>query len=476
MKVGLVRGNSFTQIRGCPPAVMQQLCIHLAVPLPKNYYSRRPQKKRRRDTRFGNIFSFKDPITDETEYWGSLVKGQQVPSGLLPHVMALLDHYQTPYTLRDARRSPEEQLPLWSVLVNRPRPYQEDIYKVLARQPVGVVDAPPRSGKTLMMSRACDQHNVKTLIVAPSLAIVKQTYDRMVGFFGPDFVCRIDGSVPAEERDITKQFVVSTIASAIKLPQEFFDACDALVIDEFHHGAAESYHILNAKAENIYYRWCFTGTHFRTADDRLAMEAICSNVLYQVPVPYLVQGGWLSPARMVMSVPSAPHITTSNYDDTYLKGIAKCEARNEDVSLIAQVYGLQNRIPTIVLVKRRFHADMLGEMIPEAAVVKGGENALTNDTIDAFRWGEVPILIGTSVIGEGVDLPNAAALVYAAGGGAGVQQIQSYFRPLTGGKQIAYIHDFKDKHHHTLSRHSDERIALAEQCIQTQAVKLWSPT
>lgn len=469
MHVQLIRDNSFTQIRGCPPAVYQQLCAHLSVPLPKP----RKFEKRKRDSRFGNVFRFHDPILDEYTYWGSLVKDGQVPAGLLPHVEAILTYYRTPFVTVDIRKAPEQQLPLWSVVVNRPRPYQNDVYHQIGRNPVGVIDAPPRSGKTLMMARAIDQHNLRSLIIAPSVAIVKQTYDVLVSFFGTDFVARVDGSVKPAERDISKQFVVATINSAIVLPKEFFDERDVLCIDEFHHGAAESYHILNRLAENIYYRWSFTGTHFRTSDDQLAMEALSSNVLYKVPVPYLVQGGWLSPARMIMSVPETPWISASAWKEVYDKGIVHCDARNEDVSTIAQVYGLHNCLPTIVLVRRRVHADLLGQMIPDSEVVKGGENALTNETIDAFRRGEIPIIIGTTVIGEGVDLPNAAALVYASGGGAGVQQIQSYYRPLTGGKSIAYIHDFKDKHHLTLSRHSDARAEFAEACVATPMVRLW---
>jgi superfamily II DNA or RNA helicase len=469
MTVTLLRENSYTRIHGCPPEIYQQLSTHLSVPIPSRFVQGKPKT----DSRFGATFRFQDPITEEVGIWGSLVREGAVPSGLLPHVEALLSHFRQPFNIVDTRKPPEDQLPLWSVTVNRPRPYQDDVHRQLTKHLVGVIDAPPRSGKTLMMCRAVDTFNCKTLIVCPSRAIVKQTYEVLKSFFGDDFVARIDGGVKKEERDISKQFVVATIASAIKLPQEFFDACDALAIDEFHHGAAESYHILNAKACNIYYRWCFTGTHFRTSDDRLAMEAICSNVLYSIPVPYLVQGGWLSPARMVMSVPETPWITAKGWDDIYDQGIVNCESRNEDVRLIAQTYGLHNAVPTIVLVRRRAHADMLGEMITDSVVVKGGEDALTNDTIDGFRRGEIPIIIGTTVIGEGVDLPNAGALVYASGGGAGVQQIQSYFRPLTGGKAVAVIHDFKDRHHLTLSRHSDERSNLAESCIQTPMVKLW---
>ena len=42
------------------------------------------------------------------------------------------------------------------------------------------------------------------------------------------------------------------------------------------------------------YRLAFTGTHFRSGGDELAMQAVCSQVLYQIPIPYLVEHGYLA--------------------------------------------------------------------------------------------------------------------------------------------------------------------------------------
>jgi superfamily II DNA or RNA helicase len=128
-----------------------------------------------------------------------------------------------------------------------------------------------------------------------------------------------------------------------------------------------------------------------------------------------------------------------------------------------------------LLARRRQHAKELAAMVHDAALVRGGEAALTDESIAAFRAGKIPAIVGTTVVGEGVDLPNAGAVVYASGGGGSVQQVQGYFRPLTGhpGKTAGLIYDFKDRHHSTLSRHSDDRVALAEQCLGVEAVRLW---
>ncbi len=73
---------------------------------------------------------------------------------------------------------------------------------------------------------------------------------------------------------------------------------------------------------------------------------------------------------------------------------------------------------------------------------------------------EVRILIGTSLVGEGVDLPPADALVYARGEKAEVMLTQNVYRVCTawGGKRDAIMVDFADRHAKKLMRHSQQRL------------------
>ncbi len=75
---------------------------------------------------------------------------------------------------------------------------------------------------------------------------------------------------------------------------------------------------------------------------------------------------------------------------------------------------------------------------------------------------EVRILIGTSLLGEGVDLPAADALVYARGEKAEVTLTQAVYRVGTAheGKRSAIVVDFADRHHRHLRDHSLERLRL----------------
>jgi superfamily II DNA or RNA helicase len=452
--VHLWRGNSFTDIHGAPDWFLGNLRRHLSIPISADVKT---------GERFGSKFMH------EGEFYGSLVDGNRVTSGLTWHVQQLARYYSNqgyhlPCEIYDRRKRPTDQHPLFSVQAKW-RPYQEIIHKIICRDGIGVIDAPPRSGKTLMAARAIDTFAVPTLYIAPTVAIVRQTFEVLSSYFGEDLVARLDGTAHPKQKDITKMIVVATAPSAVKQDKEFYDSRGLLIIDEFHHSAAETYHRINKLAENVFYRLCFTGTHWRTGGDRLAMEAVCSQVLYRLEVEDLIPEYLVSP--FIYYIPFRDKsFPAKDWKEAYMAGIVDCEARNAMVVSTAKQL-IDNNIPTIVLTNRRAHADHLGEIIPESRVAKGGEGILTSNTIKKFLGNEFFCLIGTSVIGEGVDLPHAAALIYAGGMGDSVHLMQSYFRPFTAypDKEWGRVYDFRDLHHPTLQRHSQDRINIARQFL-----------
>lgn len=447
----LVRSNAWTEIHGASPEFLANLGRMLSVPIELGTQA---------GARFGYRYMF------EGQLYGSLLHDRRVPGGLTPHVQYAAAFYGEPCEIRDFRQRPEERLPWWSVQGVPWRPYQDEVQRQIVFYGSGVIDAPPRSGKTLMAARAIDSFALPTLYVAPSVSIVRQTYEVFCKHFGSDAVARLDGDAKSHERDITKPIVVATAPSAVKQSQEWFRTREVLVIDEFHHAAADTYHRISQLCEHVFHRLCFTGTHFRTGDDRLAMEAICSSVLRKITVDELIEHRFLAPPR----VSFARHYSASlgrkavDFEAAYQLGIVEHEERN------ALVVGIANTLASagesvIVLTRRRAHADLLGSMIHNAVVVKGGEAALTSRAVRDFGEGRYQCLVGTQVIGEGVDVPRASALVFASGGNDGVMMMQSYFRPLTArdGKEVGRIYDFVDTHQGTLQRHSENRVAMARE-------------
>jgi superfamily II DNA or RNA helicase len=459
--VRLVRYNARTYIERAPAWFLQYAARHLSVPIPSYDVADK-------GSRFGGSWLYQGPEGDVI--MGSMVRDETVPAGLTDYVAKLAEHYRVPCSIVDVREPPEEQLPLWSVSMPW-RPYQDEVQHRLIRNPVGIIAAPPRSGKTSMAARYLDMRNLPSVYIAPSVQIVRQTYEVFCRFFGEDFVARLDGAAKPHQRDVSRPFVVATAASAVRQEQEWWDTRRVLVIDEFHHSAAETYHQISEKARNAYYRVGLTGTHFRTGDDEMSMHAVISRVLLNIPIGYLVARGYLAKPR-IFFLP-VPRLGRSLYTgDVYRDGIVDHGPRNALVKKVALKLRDADE-PTIILTRRRAHADYLADLIDGAEVVKGGQNALTSAVVKAFNAGDFPILVGTTVIGEGVDVPRASALIYASGGGAGVQQVQSYFRPFTAreGKLVGRVYDFADDAHHSLQRHARARAQMARRLLGPGAVR-----
>ena len=115
----------------------------------------------------------------------------------------------------------------------------------------------------------------------------------------------------------------------------------------------------------------------------------------------------------------------------------------------------------LVLVKEIEHAAKLSSMIAGSVAVDGRDNDRVDRMLLALEAGTVSAVVGTSVIGEGRDVPAADALVYASGGRSKVRVVQDYFRALTAsaGKATAIVVDAADTHHETLLDHAAHRLS-----------------
>ena len=89
-----------------------------------------------------------------------------------------------------------------------------------------------------------------------------------------------------------------------------------------------------------------------------------------------------------------------------------------------------------------------------------GKKIITNqDTkkiIDDFNALKIPILIGTDVVGEGVDTVGVDALILAGAGKAKSEIVQKIGRSLRlrDGKKYAIVVDFADRNVSTFERQS----------------------
>ncbi len=246
------------------------------------------------------------------------------------------------------------------------------------------------------------------------------------------------------------------------------------------NSAAKTYSEIMKLCDHIFYRYGMTGTFFRSGDDEMAMHALLSNTIFRVPSSKLLAEGYLVPTKVVYVPVDAPRLQVPGSDNRvapYLKyGIQEHKGRNQLVAYCAAYLHNQLGRKVLVLVATKKQGRELETLIraqlpdkirgaqfdPVEFVSTDRRRDMQQRILKAYNESdEVRVLIGTSLVGEGVDLPPADALVYARGEKAEVALTQNAYRVCTawGGKKDAIIVDFADRHNKYLMRHSKQRLS-----------------
>jgi len=135
-------------------------------------------------------------------------------------------------------------LPTLPVLDVQPRPYQQDaVRNWLANAGRGVVVLPTGSGKTIVALMALEQIPVRTLVIVPTIELLRQWHDGIIQHLGlpPDIV----GVVGGGERRLAPVTVMTYDSAA--MPQRALADYGLLVVDEVHHLPAPTYRRIVAK-------------------------------------------------------------------------------------------------------------------------------------------------------------------------------------------------------------------------------------
>ena len=331
---------------------------------------------------------------------------------------------ESEYEIDDKRRRPEQKQIKHVLRESFPamRYYQRAMSRIAMDKGRGICVAPTGTGKTLTIARMIWEMGVKTLIVTPNKAITVNMIDTLTKHFGKGKVSQL-----STKKTKTSEINVCNIQALVKLDPSVFADLDMVIIDEFHHAAAETYQEVNEKhLKNCYYRVGMTATNFRNDGSDLSLEAVLSEVLYEYTIPQAIADGFL--VKPEFQIEETFFDGRSNYQKEYKEGIVENDDRN---ALIAQIATHHKDHQVIILVQQVDHGERLKALIPHASFLHGEEKDLVrNNTMEDYRKGKITCLIGTSVIGEGVDLPCASVLVMAGGGKARSAEMQNVGRVL----------------------------------------------
>jgi len=138
-----------------------------------------------------------------------------------------------------------------------PRDYQFDSALKAINAGRQTIVSPTGSGKSLIIYLLSTFLNTKTLIVVPTVGLVKQMHSDFVSYGFQDEMHEI---YSGKDKSFDNQFGVTTWQSIYKLQRDWFNQFNCVIVDETHQAKSKSLTNILEKMTDVEYRFGTTGT------------------------------------------------------------------------------------------------------------------------------------------------------------------------------------------------------------------------
>jgi len=410
------------------------------------------------------------------------------PSGLIYIVEKILQANHLEYKIIDLRTEPtlSNSIPLKGYQL---RDYQLTMEKACLDHKSGVIKAATGSGKTAVMASLMGKYNgMKRIVYVRRLDLMKQT----IGVFERELDTHI-GQVGGGKVDIQDLSVVMIPTAANALGEKYvkyaehdnddddtpldtqqkiaiknyIESAECFIVDECHCVSSETAQMVSNYSKKAYYRYGCSATPYRTDGTDILIHAATGPKIVDISASTLIERGFLVPPRVhfYRMKPDWLKQVPKDYQSVYTKFIVENEERNEKIVKLAD-YMAKKGERVVILVQRQQHGKILEEMLQKKGCMAKfifGETCLTERSmaLDQFSAGVLDVLLGSSILNEGIDVPCITALINASAGKSSssyYQKIGRAIRPFEN-KTRAIVIDFIDAVK-WLDKHSKERIKV----------------
>ena len=375
------------------------------------------------------------------------------------------------------RASAFEKIPLESRVAMEPRPYQKEALGAWRRDGLrGVVVLPTGAGKTAVAVSAMERVGRSTLVVVPTLALLKQWYSVLQDAFGGSVTIGLLGGGYHEITPIT----VTTYDSAYIHAERYGDRFALVVYDEVHHLPAPKNAIIPRMLLAPYALGLTAtperpdGGHdllpdlagptvYRRSPEDLAGTYLAPFELIRIPIELTAQErfdyaqaeavyrDFLEKHRLPMRSPEdwqhfimVASTSHSGGREALLAARQRREIREGAMRKGATLETLLRRhwddriivfaksVDEVYALSRRF-------LIPGVTYETPARER--KEILDRFREGRYRAVIASDVLNEGVDVPDAGVAVILAGSASRreyVQRLGRILRPREGKRAILY--------------------------------------
>lgn len=394
------------------------------------------------------------------------LKGNKIPTGHLNLVRDALKTANLEFDVIDLRENYAKKIDYqWTEgAAYPPRQYQIEMVTKGIEEHRGVFESAVGTGKTYIAQMLIHALKVPALIVLPSKDLSVQTADDFRRVFG-DVVQLVDTPKKAKTEKPIKICTIHMLTSLYEKGEleSFVADIGMICIDEVHHAGAKSYVDLLPYFEHIYYRFGFSGTFLRNDSKTLDMWGFLSTVLMRYSAAQATKDGFLTPLEV--QVHKIEGVRGSDYHREYT--LNYCE-NPELLTKIRNIIDSAEDAQVLILVGRKeksgavIHEYLNDAGVSNAYISGDSERDIVREALGAFNAKKVRVLIGSSVIGEGIDVRSTDHLIMLLGGKSEIVCTQAIGRAvrLFPGKTRATVHDFQFQGTKYLEKHLAKRLEI----------------
>ena len=356
----------------------------------------------------------------------------------------------------------------------------------------GVLWAATNSGKTEVATALIKAIDEPTLFLVKGKDLVLQTYKRFITRLGTEDI----GIIMSNKWDVKK----FTVASADTLARRFnptkpskkalerkhqvtelLTSVKVVIIDECHTLASDGLFSI-VRYCTAPYRYGLSGTPFKRGDKQdLKLIALTGEVCYKVTNKEMIEDGVSVPTNITFLDVEEPVLPPGlDYQTAYDDGIVNNLYRNKLIcDATIRYYELGKQV--LIIVKKIDHGHLISSLltatkkfIPHQFIHGSIEAEERAESIDNFKSGVTKVLVSSSILDQGVDIPNIDVLIFASGGNSYIRAIQRVGRGLRlhDSKEYLTVVDFSDRTNKYLAKHSIERLQtyMKEECFSIDIV------
>ncbi|HYP44693.1 MAG TPA: DNA repair helicase XPB [Propionibacteriaceae bacterium] len=299
------------------------------------------------------------------------------------------------------------------------RPYQQQAAESFFHGGSGVVVLPCGAGKTIVGAASMAAAKTTTLILVTNTVSARQWRDELVRrtTLTPDEIGEYSGA-KKEIRPVTiaTYQVLTTKRGGVHPHLELFEARDwgLVVYDEVHLLPAPVFRMtadLQARR-----RLGLTATLVREDGREGDVFSLIGPKRFDAPWKDIESQGYIAPADCVevrVTLTEAERMTYAVAEpDVRYRLAATAESKSE---VVAELVAKHRGVPTLVIGQYVDQLDELAERL-EAPLIKGDTTVRQREKLyEAFRSGEIDLLVVSKVANFSIDLPTAQVAIQVSG-------------------------------------------------------------